>query len=166
MYRLYKTLDFFRYDLPNFIKNLWKFRRALLYTRSYDYSGILMFLETCTNNMANDIEKHGFEILISRAKKVKKIRRANVILNNIIYDNYIEMAESELGKVRDYQWNKQFSEEEALHIRNVISLAENKEYEEWVELMEIFKGQDCSKFNSNIDFYDQFDGSGIKNWGD
>jgi hypothetical protein len=114
--------------------------------------------------MAKDIEKYGFEILTSRDNKFKKIRRANVILNNIIWDNYIEMAESELGKVRDYQWNKQFSEEEALHIRNVISLAEIKEYEEWVELMEIFKGQDHSKFDLNVDFYDQFDGSGIKNW--
>jgi hypothetical protein len=40
------------------------------------------------------------------------------------------------------------------------------EEQEWNELLSILKGQDTTKFDKNLDWYEQFDGSGLKNWWD
>lgn len=45
MYKLYSIYSFFRYDAPRFLKNIWKFKKALYNFHSYDYQGLLYFLE-------------------------------------------------------------------------------------------------------------------------
>ena len=40
------------------------------------------------------------------------------------------------------------------------------ERQEWDELFTILKGQDYTKFDKDVDWDEQFDGSGIKGWWD
>ena len=40
------------------------------------------------------------------------------------------------------------------------------EEEQWAELYEILKGQDYTKFDKEVDWYKQFDGTGLRGWWD
>lgn len=166
MYRIYNLWSLIRYDIPRFFTNIWKFRKALWLHYSFDYGGILNFLEIGIKDIADNAENYGYEILTSRRKKIQKMRRAFEILNNHNEDKYQEIAERELGKIPEYFWKDELSIESETHIKNVIERAHALENEEWSELLIILKGQDYSTFDSNVDFYEQFDGSGIKTWWD
>ena len=166
MYRIYNLWSLFRYDIPRFMGNIWKFRKALWVYYPFDYVGLLHFLEVGVKDMSDNIEKYGYEILTSRAKKIQKMRRAFEILNNHTEDKYQEIAELELGQIPEKFWKDNQTPEESDHIKKVIERALSIEEEEWNELILIFKGQDYSNFDPNVDFYDQFDGSGLKTWWD
>jgi hypothetical protein len=58
------------------------------------------------------------------------------------------------------------TEEEKAHNKKVYERASEIEEQEWNELFELLKGQDYKNFNKEIDWYKQFNGSGIKNWWD
>lgn len=166
MYRMYNIWSFLIFDMPRFIKNIWKFRKALWAHYSFDYVGLLHFLEIGIKDMSDSIEKKGFEVLTSKEKKIQKMRRAFEILNNHTEDKYQEIAERELGKIPEQFWKDNLTPEESKHIKNVIKRTLTIEEEEWNELITILKGQDYSTFDPGVDFYDQFDGSGLKNWWD
>lgn len=163
-YRLYSIYSFFRYDAPRFLKNIWKFKKALYNFYSFDYQGLLYFLEIGISDLANNSEKYGYEILTSRSKKIEKMRRASEILHNYNAERYLEMAENELGKIPECSWKDNRTVDEANHIKVVYKRAQRIEEEEWDELMIILKGQDYSTFDLAIDFYEQYDGSGLKTW--
>lgn len=165
----YKTYDFFRYNLPNFIRNFWYFRKELWQFRSWDYSYNLMLFRRSLEKTANTIEVYGNEIDEPRLKKVAKMKRAIELLNNIRSSTYIEMAESELGEIKTYEWEFKEIEEtdsnplgeknEALyelidketdsekeHNSKVYSRAGEIEEQEWIELWQIIKGQDHKEY--------------------
>jgi hypothetical protein len=176
----YKAYSFFRYDFPRFLKNIWKFRKALYNYYWFDHHGTLMFMETGLTDMANKIEKHGTEATSSRLKKVEKMHRVIQLIKNYNEDLYIEMAEKELGEVvlhelefepspdhpGSYQLVDKNTQEENEHNRKVFDRAREIGEQEWNELWDIIKGQDYSKFDKNIDFDNQFDGSGLRGWWD
>lgn len=177
----YKTYELFRYDLPRFFKNIWKFRKALWNHYWFDHHGTLMFLETGLTHISDTLEKHGNEIDEPRLKKVAAMRRAIQIIQNYNNDfSYIEMAEKELGElvIRDWEFEPvpgepelsrlvdNETEEESAHNSKVYGRAREIEEQEWSELFEILKGQDYTKFDKDKDWYEQFDGSGIKGWWD
>jgi hypothetical protein len=176
----YKTYELFRYDLPRFFKNVWTFRKALWSHYWFDHHGTLKFLEIGLTNISDTVEKHGNEIDESRLKKVAAMRRAIELIKNYNQDNYIEMAEKELGEIVHHDWEfepiedkpgysrliDKDTEEEKIHNRKVFDRAREIENQEWDELFIILKGQDTSKFNKDKDWYEQFDGSGIKGWWD
>lgn len=176
----YKVCSFFRYDLPRFLKNVWKFRKALYNHYWFDHHGTLMFMETGLIDMANKIEKHGIEVDSSRLKKVEKMRRAIQLIKNYNEDLYIEMAEKELGEIVLHEWEFEPSTdhpgsyqlvdkdtpEEKEHNNKVYTRAREIGEQEWAELWDVIKGQDYSKFDENIDFDSQFDGSGLRGWWD
>jgi hypothetical protein len=176
----YKVYSFFRYDLPRFLKNIWKFRKALYNHYWFDHHGTLMFMEIGLTDIANKIEKHGIEVESSRLKKVEKMRRVIQLIKNYNEDLYIEMAEKELGKLVLHEWEFEPSTdhpdcyqlidkdtpEEKEHNRKVFDRAIEIGEQEWAELWNIIKGQDYSKFDENIDFDNQFDGSGLRGWWD
>lgn len=166
MYKLYSLYSFFRYDAPRFLKNIWKFKKALYNFYSFDYQGLLYFLEIGIKDLADHSEKYGFEILSSRAKKIEKMRRASEILQNYNAERYLEMAENELGKIPECSWKDNRTVDEVNHIKVVYKRAQRIEEEEWDELMIILKGQDYSTFDPAKDFYEQYDGSGLKTWWD
>lgn len=176
----YKTYELFRYDLPRFFKNIWTFRKALWSHYWFDHHGTLKFLEIGLTNISDTVEKHGNEIDESRLKKVAAMRRAIELIRNYNQDNYIEMAEKELGEVIHQEWEFESvedmpgysrlvdkeTEEEKIHNRKVFDRAREIGEQEWDELFRILKGQDTSKFDKEKDWYEQFDGSGIRGWWD
>ena len=178
----YKTYNLFRRGIPNFVKNVWRFRKPLWNHNWWDNHASLEFLQVSLTHMADNIEKYGIEIDGPRLKKVEKMRRSSQLIQNYINDSYSEMAESELGELILHDWEFEdvpdkpgFSRlvdketpEEKEHNTKVFKRAHEIESQEWNELFEILKGQDVNKFDKDYD-YDwekQFDGSGIKYWWD
>ena len=175
-----KTYELFRYDLPRFFKNVWRFRSALWNHYWWDHHGSLEFLQISLTHMSDNIEKHGSEVAESRLKKVEKMRRAVQLIKNYREDLYLDMAEKELGEM--FYNEIEFEEcpdrpgysqlvdndtpEEKEHNMKVYKRAREIEKQEWNELFQILKGQDYSKFNKKTDWNEQFDGTGLKGWWD
>jgi hypothetical protein len=176
----YKTYNLFRRDIPNFVKNVWRFRKPLWNHSWWDNHASLEFLQVSLTHMADNIEKYGNEIDGPRLKKVEKMRSASQLIQNYINDSYSEMAESELGELILHDWEFEdipdkpgFSRlvdketpEEKEHNTKVFKRAYEIESQEWNELFEILKGQDVNKFDKDYDWEKQFDGSGLKYWWD
>lgn len=175
-----KLIKLIRRDIPNFIKNVWRFKSALWNHVWWDHHGALEFLQISLTHMSNNVEKYGFEVDESRLKKVEKMRRAAQLIKNYNEHLYSEMAEKELGEIfyngiefeecpdhpGYFQLVDNDTPEEKEHNKKVYSRAREIETQEWNELFEILKGQDYTQFNSTEDFDNQFDGSGLKNWWD
>lgn len=176
-YKIYQTL---RYDIPRFIKNIWRFRKALWRHYWWDHHALLQFMEIGLTEMSDRLEVDGLEIEESRLKKVAKMRRVAQLIRNYNEDLYIDMAEAELGKIVHHPWEfepvpdkedlfqliDKDTPEEKEHKTKVFARSREIQEQEWDELFELLKGQDYSKFDNNIDFYEQFDGSGIRGWWD
>jgi len=176
----YKTYELFRYDLPRFFKNIWKFRKGLWNHYWFDHHGTLKLLKIALIDISNNVEKYGNEIDETRLKKVAAMRRAIELIKNYNEDNYIDMAEKELGELIMHDWEFEpvpdkpgYSQlvdkdtpEEKEHNRKVFERAREIGEEEWSELFVILKGQDYTKFNKDVDWNKQFDGSGLRGWWD
>lgn len=183
---IYKTYDFFRHGLPRFIGNIWRFRQALYSYRVWDHHGVLKFMEAGLTGIAVDLENNGREIDLPRNKKIAKIRRAVELLNNYTEDSYIELAESELGKISencftfketsDGSLSMEGSPDEESHAKKVFARARDIESEQWDELWRIIKGQDYAEYvnlynslsdeeqNDSDHYYKWFDGSDLRGW--
>ena len=189
---VYKFYEFFRYKLPMFFENLWFFRKELWNFRSWDYSFNLNLLSRSLEKTVNTIEYYGHEVDESRMKKVQKMKRVIELLNHIRSDSYIEMAEKELGEVRNIDW--QFEKvsdnpdymrlvdnenpEDIEHNKKVYNRADEIEVEEWKEIWRILEGQDRDEYVKLMEstseedkrktdlWYKWFDGSGMKHWWD
>ena len=177
----YKIYEFFRRDLPYFLENIWFFRKELYKFRSWDYSYNLEMFRRSLEKTVNTIEFHGHEIDKSRIKKVEKINRTIQLINNIRSDEYVNQAETELGKIKNSDWlwtDKEDTEEEKIHNRKVFDRAREIEDSEWKELWSIIHGQDVKEYREIYDsktdeekreedaWTDWFDGSGMKGWWD
>jgi hypothetical protein len=182
----YKTYEYLCYDLPNFFKNAWRFRKALTHHRWWDYRGTLLFMETSLSHIADGLETKGNEVDVSRLKKVQKIRRAVEIIHNIQHGDYIDRAEAELGLLPESTTmsdllailNREDTPEEATHRRKVYDRAEELEEKEWEELWTILKGQNHTAYvmlmgrltqeekRQKDRWNEWFDGSGLRGWWD
>ena len=183
-----KTYDYFRYDLPNFCKNVWHFRQALTHHRWWDYCGTLLFMETSLSHIADGLETRGTEIDVSRLKKVQKIRRAVEIIHNMQESNYIDRAEAELGALPETATintddlltvlQREDTPEEKTHRSRVYNRADELEEKEWLELWSILRGQNHTAYMMLADRLTQeereqkdhwnewYDGSGLRGWWD
>lgn len=190
--RIYKFYSFFRYDIGRFIKNVWRFRKALSNHYWWDHHGTLMFMETGLTHMADNMEVKGMEVDGPRMKKVAAMRRAVEIIKNYNQSNYIEMAESELGPIYLHDWEfeevpdkpgysrlvEEDTPEERKHNKKVFDRVRQIEENEWDELFKILKGQDYKEYRKlvkldkkkeikNDNLWDEwFDGSGLNGWWD
>jgi hypothetical protein len=188
----YKTYSLFRYDLPRFFKNIWKFRKALWNHYWWDHHAILQFVEIGFDHMAVNIEERGNEVDESRLKKVRAMKRAVELIRNYNEDLYIDMAESELGEIIHRDWEFEdvedrpgFSrikdtqtQEQKDHNSKVYARSRKIQEDEWNELCYLIKGQDHSEYRKMYDsltdeeknkedhYYKWFDGSGLKGWWD
>ena len=142
--------------------------------------------------MSDNVDKYGIEVDESRLKKVEKMRRAAELIQHYNEDTYLDMAEAELGPLfsrgfdindfvetgetmdnpfggkneKLYTFVDRLPKEQKEHNDKVYSRAREIEESEWNELIDILRGQDYTKFDKNVDFHKQFDGSGIKGWWD
>jgi hypothetical protein len=131
----------------------------------------------------------GMEVWESRGKKVAKMQRAIQILKNINDDNYIEMAEAELGEIIHHPWefeeaedtidnpisgkNEKFyklvdkdTDEEREHNRKVYDRTHELEEQEWNELFEILKGQNYKEYHDTLSEEEKKNPNNYNEWFD
>lgn len=168
----YKTYSTIRYDIPRFIKNVYRFRKELYNHQWWDYRFTLNMLERSLTIMEKGMSEKGHEVSETREPKVKAIRRALELLKNNREDNYIDRAEDELGELILSDWLFEDREDgvelvdteskkDKAHNRRVFKRAVAIEKAEWNELWQIIKGTK----NSN-NFGPQFDGTDMRGWWD
>jgi hypothetical protein len=164
-----------RYDIPNFIRNVWYFRKPLYNFRSWDYSYTLEMLKYCLSDIANSLENNGNEIIETRSKKIEKIRRAVEILDVFYNDGFIHIAEQELNlklnsnfifkKIPNTDMSEIIdtsSETQKNDNNEILNLSAKIEKQYWNELWEILKGnQDNTKIK---DYLKEFNGTDIRGW--
>lgn len=172
--RVYKFYSLFRYDIPLFFKNIWRFRRELWEHQWWDYRYTLNMMERSLTIMEKGISERGIEADYSREPKVQAMRRALELLRNNNDCNYaINKAEAELGELIIHDWEfedlgdgtsrliDRETKKEKNHNRKVFKRAKEIEDQEWKELWEIFKGTKNSK-KYGIDY----DGTDMRSWWD
>jgi len=183
-----KTWDFFRYDIPYFLKNLWTFRKNLWNWRAWDFSYNLDMLKTGLQQLEKSINNSN-EISQTRLKKVQKIQRCIQLIDIILNEMYIDLAEQELGELisRDIeikdvecggkkykQLVDNLTDAEKEHNSKIFNRSIEIEQEIWLEFCQIIKGQNQSNFTKlenesdpekiEQHWWNQFDGSGAKGW--
>jgi hypothetical protein len=131
----------------------------------------------------------GLEVFESRGKKIAKMQRAIQILKNINEDNYIQMAEAELGEIIHHPWEFEETEdiidnplgekneklyklvdydtdEEREHNRKVYDRTHELEEQEWNELFEILKGQNYKEYYETLSEEEKKNQNNYDNWFD
>ena len=189
--KLWKVKDALTIGIPNFFKNIWRFRKELYQHQWWDYHFTLQMLHRSLVIMADKLEVDGIEVDSHRLKKVTKIRRVIQIIKSKIDGDYIGRAESELGEIKYkslqyekiegldlYQLVDNDTPEEKKHANKVYKRARAIEESEWKELWQIFEGQDYKEYSKflksktkeeqrNNDIWNEwFDGSGMRGWWD
>ena len=163
-----------------FLKNIWYFRKPLYNFRWWDYHFTLTMFRYGLQSMSDGLEQSGIEESISRSKKIIAMRRAIEILEYVECDDFILLAEKELGhefvsKVKfepiegstSYSMVDIASPEEQEMNRKILDRTHEIEKELWEELWGIIKGnQDYSKFKKNQDWVAQFNGTDMRGWWD
>ena len=185
----WKTWDFLRYDAPRFFRNLWMFRKDLYNYRWYSgQHAVLPFMKTALSDIAAKVDEQGMEVEHSKSKKVMKMYRAAYLMERFIEDDFIELAENELGEIVHldlefepvpdnpscFQMVDKETPEEKEHSRKVFARASEIEESMWTELWTILEGQKMSHYevfqHKSADpqnaFDNWFDGSGLRNWWD
>lgn len=171
----WQILDWFRYDLPNGVKNIIKFWIPVWNHQSFDSAYSLRLFAKSLETLSDNI-KHGNEIEISRNKKVARIRELIEIINRISEDDYIELAEHQLNIEVDTQFT--FSDNEPIEVtesnKKVFDKASELADLDIIRFCEIIKGQDPNAFESDREelsysemeelYLEKFDGTGIKGW--
>ena len=156
----YKTYKFFRWDIKNFLKNIWTFRKELWEHRWWDYRFTLNLFERSLQVQEKGMSIKGMEVSETREPKLKAMRRVLELLNNNREDNYIERAEQELGEIQNSGgWFEDIEDTPAQkkHNRKVFVRARQIEQQEWKELWSLLEGTKKSK---------EYDGSDIRGWWD
>jgi hypothetical protein len=173
--KLWKVWEFITRGLPNFFKNIWKFRKELYNHQWWDYHFTLEMLYRSLTIMVNKLELEGIEEDESRMKKVSKIYRALELIKHKLDDDYVNRAEMELGEISYrplrfepvegkeglYSIEDDDTPEERKHTSKVFKRAKQIQEVEWKELWEIFKG---TKFSKKFGW--AYDGSDMRGWWD
>ena len=172
--KVYKFYSLFRYDIPHFIKNIWRFRKELWSHNWWDYRFNLNMIERSLTIIEKGMSTKGMEVTETREPQVMAMRRALELLRNNREDNFVKRAEKELGELIIHEWEFQKlddgnhrlldkeTKKEKNHNRRVFKRARQIENAEWKELWEIFKGTKYSKMYYNKDY----DGSDMRSWWD
>ncbi|NDF60995.1 MAG: hypothetical protein EB100_07930 [Crocinitomicaceae bacterium] len=165
----YKTYSTIRYDIPLFVKNVWRFRRELWNHQWWDYRYNLEMMYRSLSITYKGISERGIEADYSREPKVKAMKRALELLKHKLDDDYVERAQTELGPLSEWDWD--FDENGFMidkdtpgqkeHNRLVFKKAKELEDQEWKELWDIFKGSRYSK-----KYGPKYDGSDMRSWWD
>jgi hypothetical protein len=160
----YKTYKFIRWDVKNFLKNVWTFRKELWEHRWWDYRFTLNLFERSLQVQEQGMRIGGHEISETRDPKLKAMRRVLELLKNNREDNYVDRAEEELGQLQNLGGFLEGIDDtpaQAKHNRKVFVRARQIEQEEWKELWTILEGTKLSR-----KLGDEYDGSDIRGWWD
>ena len=169
----YKTYQTIRYDIPRFIKNVWRFRKELYSHRWWDYRFNLEMLYRSLSITHAGMATGGFEVAETREPKVKAMARALELLKHKLDDDYVDRAEAELGELKLADWLFEETEDgghrlvdtetkkDKVHNRKVFKRAAAIEKAEWKELWQIIEGtKNSSKYGP------EYDGTDMRSWWD
>lgn len=152
--------DLFRYNIPYFIKNLWNFKKILWNHRDWDFVYTLILMQQSIKHLKNNVN-NGYEVDISKNKKVVQIDRVLELLENHIQDTFIEQAEKIHGKLihHPFKFNDigndlveiiyQDTETEMEHNSKIYDYSHKLEKEQWDELWDIIKGNNPNPYDNN-----------------
>ena len=165
----YKTYSTIRYDIPLFVKNVWRFRRELWNHQWWDYRFNLEMLYRSLSITYKGIKERGHEVDETREPKVKAMGRALELLKHKLDDDYVGRAQAELGPLSNWDWEvdeegvlvDRDTPEQKKHNRKVFKRANEIEQKEWKELWDIVKG---TKFSKRYDI--EYDGTDMRAWWD
>ena len=170
---IYKTYSLFRYDIPLFVKNVWRFKKELANHQWWDYRFNLEMLYRSLSITYEGMKNGGYEVRETREPKVKAMARALELLKHRLDDDYVDRAEAELGELIMHDWefedvdggnyrlvDKETKKEKA-HNRRVFKRALLIETQEWKELWSIIHGTKNSKI-----YGEGYDGSDLRSWWD
>ncbi len=172
----WKVIDFFRYDIGHFYRNLKHFVPLLYNYRPWDATGGLVLLEKHLSITADTLER-GHEEESSKDKKIIKMRLTIELLKNVREDNFIDLAEKELGLkvVSDLFEDFTNSEEQEAINKQIFDRARLIEETQWEQIWTNIKGQDINTLEKVEDegwdeswerYSEWFDGSGLRGWWD
>jgi len=193
--KLWKVWDAIRYDIPNFFKNIYRFRKELYNHQWWDYRYTLEILYRSLTILEKGLSKDGIEVPESRDKKLKNIRRVLELLKHKLDDDYVERAQKVLGEIlwKPLEWEDiegtdshrlldNDTPAEKKHMKKVFARARKVEKAEWVEMWSIISGlqtdehwkdyiktEDYTKLNTEGKFEAQWkwsDGSDMRTWWD
>lgn len=149
--------EFFRYDVPYGIRNIIRFFPSIWQYRSWDYLYNLMLLRESLHKLHNAVEM-GHEIDETRLPKLEAMQRVLTILEHIVEDEYIGLAEQEKGALSPhgnwFRFTPCEEDDEMLrledtrdpeaqqHDKAVFDYARQLEEQEWDELWKIFAGSE------------------------
>lgn len=164
----------------NFLKNIWLFRKSLWNYRWYaGHDAVFGLFKNAIDDIGHKLKTKGHEEETSRMKKVCQIERLSILLSHLLKDDYIEIAEKQLGytlnhnckfvplKTGNYQYVSENTEEESIKNKRIIDLSQKLQKEHWEEICQIIKGPDYESFkNSNQEWNQWYDGTDIRAWWD
>ena len=159
---MWRVRSFFR-GLYNF----WYFRKEIWNFRGWDYSFQLRLWRKSLIPLRDSI-LNGYEVRDPRMSKVQAIQEAIDLLDNIIEDDYISVAEGVLG-IRFLDTT------DAKEARKVIDLSNELADKDWKRLWRILEGQNHNEYIMLLDrksdpgedvWAQWFDGTGMKGWWD
>jgi len=172
--------DKYYYPTRQFLKNVWLFRKELSNFYAWNYN-LGLFRRSIELNRECILD--GNEVESSRHKKIAKMERAIYLLKRFEEDDFIELAEQELGYGMNHGniWfepcedregfstmEDDLTQEEKDKNSKLIYRSRDIQNELWKELWSIIQGQDYSTFkpNEQMEWDEQFDGSGLLSWWD
>lgn len=78
--------DLFRYNIPNFFRNIWVQRTALWNARSWDHSGVYMYMRNQLNDMSVNQRKYGLHL--NKEKQCDRIDICVKVIDRLLKDEY------------------------------------------------------------------------------
>jgi len=149
------------------LRNFWYFRKEIWNFRGWDYTFQLRLWRKSLIPLRDSI-LNGYEVRDTRLMKVEAIQEAIDLMDRIINDVYMDMAEAELG----IEFSDNNSATEAMKVINRSNeLAER----DWKRLWRIFQGQNHNEYVMLLDrvsdpkqdiWAQWFDGTDLRGWWD
>ena len=172
--KLWKAWEFIRRGLPNFFKNIWRFRKELYNHQWWDYHFTLEMLYRSLSIMEKGMSEKGIEVAETRNVKLIKMRRALELIKHKLDDDYVKRAEEQVGPMsyNPIRFEPVEGKEGLFSLVDDDTPAEKKqnlkvfkrardiEKREWNDLWDIFKGTKLSKN------WEDYDGSDMRGWWD
>ena len=149
------------------LRNFWYFRKEIWNFRGWDYTFQLRLWRKSLIPLRDSI-LNGYEVRDTRLMKVEAIQEAIDLMDRIIDDVYMDIAEAELG----IEFSENNSATEAM---KVITRANELAERDWKRLWRIFQGQNHNEYvmlldrvsDPNQDIWAQwFDGTDLRGWWD
>jgi hypothetical protein len=103
-YKLHYFLSNTKYKLKNYFRNIWLFRKALANTVSWDYSGLLLLMQTQIMLLEESIRIHGHHL--NKDNHCKRMRECVHLLDRIIKDDYYKADLIWNEPTLDPKWGK------------------------------------------------------------